>query len=365
MVMARRPEVQTASAPVAALDTLLLGQQLVGALARLPFRRPLAGRSSRLSNLGASTTREVIRSFMGYATSLPIAEFRSIELLLDEICRVVMPPVVELFGVKHRVVEIGGVPGILYVPRDVEPEGVVVYLHGGGYIGTSPTMYAFFTARLCARTRCAYFVADYRLAPEFPFPAGALDASSVLRAATKAGVPVDRLLVAGDSGGGGLATTIVVSALSGEDVVVPAGVILFSPEVDLRLDEPSVTTNAEHDILPWNIPTTPYLRGTDPSSAYVSVIDADVSGFPPTCISWGGDEMFRDPIRRFSKELRDAGVPVEDHEAPGMFHVFPILMPWADESQAVYERVAEFTEKVFADAPPLPPGVLDAIHDLI
>ena len=365
MVMARRPEVKTASLPVAALDAVLLGQQVVGALARLPFRSPLAGRSSRLSNLGASTTREVIRSFMGYATSLPIAEFRSIELLLDEVCRVVMPPIVDLFGVEHRVVEIGGVPGILYVPRGVEPEGVVLYLHGGGYIGTSPTMYAFFTARLCAHTRCAYFVADYRLAPEFPFPAGAIDASNVLRAAIEVGVPADRLLVAGDSGGGGLATTVVISALAGEDVVVPAGVILFSPEVDLRLDEPSVTTNAEHDILPWNIPTTPYLRGTDPGSGYVSVIDADVTGFPPTCISWGDDEMFRDPIKRFAEELRDAGVSVDAHEALGMFHVFPILMPWADESQAVYHRVTEFTEKVLADAPPLPIGVLDAIRDLV
>ena len=79
MVMGRRPDVETASLPITALDTLLLGQQLSVALARIPFRQPLRGRSSRLSNLGQNVTREVIRSFMGYVTSLPVPEFRSIE----------------------------------------------------------------------------------------------------------------------------------------------------------------------------------------------------------------------------------------------------------------------------------------------
>ena len=62
----------------------------------------------------------------------------------------------------------GGVLGVLYLPRGRPPTGVILYLHGGGYIGTSPRMYAFFTARLCRETQCAVFVADYRLAPEFP-----------------------------------------------------------------------------------------------------------------------------------------------------------------------------------------------------
>jgi epsilon-lactone hydrolase len=54
---------------------------------------------------------------------------------------------------------------------------------------------------------------------------------------------------------------------------------------------------------------------------------ADLEGFPPTCMSWGADEMFRDPIRRFAGRLREAGVPARAHEVPGMFHVFQIAMP--------------------------------------
>lgn len=358
MVMADRPEVRTAAAPVVAIDTVLLAQQMAAALARVPFRHPLRGGSGRLSNFGASVTREVVRSFMGYCSSLPIAEFRSIEQLLDDLCKVVMPPVVHARDVERTVTEIGGVPGILYVPRSVPPEGVVLYLHGGGYIGTSPTMYAFFTSRICARTKCAVFVADYRLAPEFPFPAGLVDAAHVLAALVGAGVPPGRLFLAGDSGGGGLATSLVVAAPDDMHLVRPAGLILFSPEVDLRLDEPSVTDNAESDILPWNIPTASYLHGVDPGAGSVSAIDADLVGFPPVAVSWGGDEMFRDPIRRFVERLEAAHVPTHAHEVAGMFHVFQILMPWAESSRAIYDHVARFTELVMDDTPPLPDGVI-------
>jgi len=361
MVMANRPEVRTAPAPVVAIDTLLLGQQMMAALARVPFRHPLRGNSNLLANLGTNVTREVLRSFMGYCSSLPIAEFRSIELLLDDLCKVVMPPVVHSRDVDSTLTTIGGVPGILYVPRDVEPQGVSLYLHGGGYIGTSPTMYAFFTSRICARTRCAVFVADYRLAPEFPFPAGLVYAAQVLAAMVDAGVPSSRLFVAGDSGGGGLATSLGVASQGDVHVVRPAGMILFSPEVDMRLDEPSVTDNAERDILPWNIPTASYLHGLDASSEYVSAVDADLDDFPPTSVSWGGDEMFRDPIRRFVERLEKSGVDTHAHEVPGMFHVFQILMPWAEESRSIYDHVAGFVTRIMEDAPPLDPAVVAAL----
>ena len=97
--MGNRPEVETASAPIAALDVSLLAQQLTVALARVPFRRPFQGHSSVLSNLGISVTREVIRSFMGYASSLRIPEFRSLELVMDDVCKCIMPPFVRSLDV--------------------------------------------------------------------------------------------------------------------------------------------------------------------------------------------------------------------------------------------------------------------------
>jgi acetyl esterase/lipase len=350
MAMGNRPDVPTAEAPVVALDVALGVEQVVTALARVPFRHPFAGSSSPLSNLGVSVTREVIRAFMGYASSLRIPEFRSLELFLDDICKVIMPPFVRSLDVSGHQTEFGGVPGILYRHRRQPPLGVILYLHGGGYIGTSPQMYAFFTSRVCKETQCAVFVADYRLAPEFPYPAGAEDASAVFAALVDLGIPAERIVLAGDSGGGGLANTLLLDYEHGASME-PGGLIVFSPEIDLRLDEPSITENAERDILPWNIPTTPYLHGADASIESVSPLTADLSGFPPTCVSWGGDEMFRDPIRRYVQCLHDAGVPTDAREYGGMFHVFPILMPWLEDSHDVFRRLRGFLQKLFADTP--------------
>jgi acetyl esterase/lipase len=353
MAMGNRPGVKTAPAAVVALDVGLLGQVLGTAMARVPFRRPFEGNSSPASNVAISVTRELIRAFMGYTSALRIPEFRSLELVLDDICRAIMPPVVWSLDVESHPAEYGGVPGILYLPKHTDPVGVILYLHGGGYIGTSPTMYAFFTARICRETDCAMFVADYRLAPEFPYPAAAEDASAAYSDMMARGVPAERIFVAGDSGGGGLANTILLECPTHVLPVRPAGLVLFSPEVDLRLDEPSVTENADRDILPWNIPTAAYLHGVDATSREVSPLTADLSGFPPTCVTWGGDEMFRDPIRRYVDRLRTARVPTTAQEFPGMFHVFQILMPWAEASRAAFRLVRSFIHEIVAEAPAL------------
>ena len=354
MVMGQRPEVATATPAVAAVDLVGLAQQMANALVRVPFRRPWEGRSNVAANVATSVTRETIRSFMGYASALPVPEWRSLEMALDGLCKVVMPPIVDAEGVATERTEIAGVPGIWYRPKAVPPVGRILYLHGGGYIGTSPRMYAFFTAALARETSCEVFVADYRLAPEFPFPAGLDDAMAVLGQLLDEGTPSERLFLAGDSGGGGLVGSVLYR-LQADQLSRPGGVVLFSPEVDLRLDEPSVTDNAPFDILPWNIPTSSYLHGASPDAAVVSAIDQDVGRWPPTFVAFGSDEMFRDPIRRLADLLVLAGVETSVIEEAGMFHVFPILMPWAEASRRVYVEVGRFVREL-APGPLSVPG---------
>ena len=134
--------------------------------------------------------------------------------------------------------------------------------------------------------------------------------------------------------------------------VHPAGLVLFSPEVDLRLDEPSVTENADHDILPWNIPTASYLHGFDATEPRRSPRSRRTSAdSPPTFVTWGGYEMFRDPIRRYVQRLRDDSVETEAHEYAGMFHVFQMLMPWAEDSRDVFRRVRRFIHGIVRETP--------------
>lgn len=344
MVMGKRPEVAKAPPSVAAFAVAGLTAQLATALASVPFRRPWSGPAGRLHNVGMSVTRTVLRAFIGHATSMPMPEFRSVEILIDAICRLALPPFVKGLGVAVVETELGGVPALEYRPRSDASHGTVLYLHGGGFIGTSPSMYAILTGWIARETACRVVVPDYRLAPEFPYPASLLDAAAVYEATLAGGVPPARLFCAGDSGGGNLVTSLVFETRR-RGLPGPAGLILFSPELSLALDEPSITENANRDILPWNIPVRPYLHGLDPHDARVSANDAELRGFPPTFVAFGGDEMFRDPIRRFVDRLERSGVETTAIEEPGMFHVFPILMPWADASSRVYRAVGRFVRE--------------------
>ncbi|MDL9935943.1 alpha/beta hydrolase [Gordonia sp. ABSL1-1] len=357
MVMADRPEVETASAPVTALAVWGLANRMLNGLAHVPFDRPWQGPGGLLDNVGQSVTRQTIRAFMGYSMGLPIPEFRSMEKVLDNICRVVMPPFVGVTdGVEITRDVVGGIPGIwcrakastdAFVEDGADKEtinGTVLYLHGGGYIGTTPMMYASFASSLVKIAGNEIFIADYRMAPEFPFPAGVVDAAAAYQGLLDRGVDPEHLVIAGDSGGGGLAASLI-AYLHTEEMPAPAALALFSPEIDLDLDQPSVTANAALDILPWNVPVAPYLQGVQPNDARVSVGhgELDPSWFPPTFICWGGDEIFRDGLREFTEILKKADVEVFDMEEPGMFHVFPILMPWSEASKRVFRALGELS----------------------
>jgi acetyl esterase/lipase len=96
----------------------------------------------------------------------------------------------------------------------------------------------------------------------------------------------------------------------------------------------------------------PYLHGVEPRNDRVSMADADLRHLPPTLVAYGGDEMFRDPIRRLVERLQRSGVQATPIEEPRMFHVFPILMPWADASERDYRAVGSFVRKQFEDGAP-------------
>lgn len=369
MVMADRPGVRTASGPVTALTIVGLAESMLNGLARVPFRRPWQGPGGLLDNVGQSVTRQAVRSFMGYSMGLPIEEFRSMEKVLDDICRVVMPPFVDLIdGVELTHDEIGGVPGLWCRSRASTDEfvdddeckqgidGTILYLHGGGYIGTSPIMYSAFASSIVSGTGCEVFIADYRMAPEFPFPAGVLDAADVYRAMLDRGVDPEHLVVAGDSGGGGLATSLI-AYLHAESLPQPAALALFSPEVDLDMDQPSVTENASLDILPWSIPVTPYLHGVAPDDWRVSAVHGEPGAdwYPPTFVCWGADEMFRDGIREYVEGLEKGEVEVQAVEGRGMFHVYPILMPWSEEARSAFRELNGFVDRHVAPDPDATP----------
>jgi acetyl esterase/lipase len=344
MVMGKRPDVPTAGR----LETM---RALAGMLAAITGSVGQGLRRKRW--VGAEHPRQAvvhglmldsIKGFMTFAADLPTPELRSVEIVIDDASAVALPPPWRRDRLHLVDGELGGVPGQWLIPRHGELAGVLLYLHGGGYVATTPRMYGGVVSHLALGTRCATFLPDYRMAPEFPYPAALDDARAVYLALLDL-VDVDRLVVAGDSGGGGL-TAALLADLPASGLPVPAGALLFSPEVDLALTGASIVDNAILDILPDDIPVEPYLQGVDPLDPGVSPLYADLRGYPPLLVTCGGDEMFRDEIREFVVRAGRAGVDVDYYEAPDMEHVFLILSPTATSSTAAFADVRDFVVDV-------------------
>ena len=175
--------------------------------------------------------------------------------------------------------------------------------------------------------------------------------SLVLEGLLAGGIDPAPLFVAGDSSGGGLVTSLMYSMQrTGHRPI--AGVVLFSPELDMLLDEAVGVGQRRPRHPAVEHPDLGLPARRDPGSAPVSAVDQDVSGWPPTFVSFGGDEMFRDAIRLFVDPPGCGRGGRHLPEEPGMFHVFPILMPWAEGSRRAYRAVGEFVRDHLPDQSP-------------
>ena len=202
----------------------------------------------------------------------------------------------------------------------------------------SPAGWANFGSRLAIVTGCRVVVADYRLAPENPFPAGMTDALAVYDAlVAEDGQPP---IVAGDSAGGGMAAAIALAAEP-----KPRKAVLLSPWVDLTVTNPAFTSRTGDQFFPKESAAEAarqYLQGHDPEDALVSPLKGDLSNYPPTLILASADECLVGDAIAFQAALTEARRPVETHIVPAMTHVWPVIAPALPESQAALTAIGNF-----------------------
>ena len=231
-------------------------------------------------------------------------------------------------GVTYDVATIGGVAGWWCRPQHPVDDCAVVYFHGGAYVLGSAGAYRNFVGQIAARANVAIFIADYGLAPEHPFPAAVNEAASVYRGLTASGL--SKLVIAGDSAGGGLALALlrlVTSAASDETVPKPLAAVVMSLWADLALTGESMETRAESDPIltrdALNQAAQLYLGNKDRHDPKASPLYGEVTGLPPVMFHVGEDEILLDDSRRFANRIEAAGGVAQLHIWEGMTHVFP------------------------------------------
>ena len=248
---------------------------------------------------------------------------------------------------------LGGVPTAEITVDGIEPRHVVLYFHGGVYVMGDAALAAELASQVGRRTQAKVISVDYRLAPEYPYPAAVDDALAAYEALLHDGVAPADIILAGESAGGGLAVATLVNARD-HGLPLPAAAFVMSPYADLTLAGTTIETRREVDpllsreALQARIPD--YTSVQDPSLGLISPIFADLSGLPPLIIQAGTHEVLLDDALRLAREAATADVEVTLNITPGVPHVFQAYHPILDEATAALDRAGELLSAHLAGA---------------
>ncbi len=202
---------------------------------------------------------------------------------------------------------------------------IILYCHGGGY-STGSSLYArTLTTKLASSTSMDVLSFDYRLAPENPYPAAVEDAMRVWNYLMLLGYGARDVIIAGDSAGGNLALSLVLK-LKEQGRLLPRGLVLMSPWTDLTSSGQTHQTRAELD----PVLDAPYLermienyaRGQDLKNPLISPLFGNFTGFPPTYIQAGDNEILLSDATMLHEKMIEENVSVKLDVFKGMWHVF-------------------------------------------
>jgi acetyl esterase/lipase len=252
-------------------------------------------------------------------------------------------------GASSEPVETASVRGWWVRPSLAEHDGVILYLHGGGYVAGSAQAYRGIASQLASRARRPVFVLDYPLAPETTVPAApnaVMTAYEWLRANGS-----KRIAFVGDSAGGGLSlVTLARLAHTARPSAAIAGVV-FSPWVDLAFTGASMKdAHIEDPLLTFEnlqLGARMYLGGGDSRDPLASPLFGDLSGLPPLLIQVGSDERLLDDARQYAERATGAGSPVQLEVWQGMHHVFQVDVAHLRTSGVALDRAAAFLVEAF------------------
>ncbi len=256
-----------------------------------------------------------------------------------------VPPVEGVSSQDHHAAGPAGAPDVMV--RVYRPDGAgadlpgFLWIHGGGMVVGDVTMDDITCAMYAQQLNCVVGSAEYRLAPEHPFPAPLEDCYAALKwfATECPGVDRSRIIVGGASAGGGLAAGLALLARDRGEVDVGFQLLIY-PMIDDRNVTPSSHAithpkvwNREANLAGWNA----YLAGEaggEQVSPYAAPARAEnLEGLPPTYIAVGDLDLFLDEDITYAQKLLQAGVPTELHVYSGAFHGSDLFVPMSDLSQ--------------------------------
>jgi monoterpene epsilon-lactone hydrolase len=252
-------------------------------------------------------------------------------------------------GVTTRAATADGVPVEWIEPAEPASDAVVLYLHGGGWIFGWYPSHRSLVARICEAASCRALAVDYRLAPEHPFPAALEDCVTAYRWLAGSGVSPRRIVIAGDSAGGNLVLTTLMTLRDAGEAMPAAGVCL-SPMTDLagtgdtfrRGRDALLTVESAMSM------ARAYVGDQDPRAPLISPNYGDFTGLPRLLVQVGADEILLSDSLRLVENAEAAGVDVDLAVWPGMWHVWHTLAPYLPEARHAVDAIGSFVREACA-----------------
>ena len=237
-----------------------------------------------------------------------------------------------------------------------------MYFHGGGWVVGSIETHDRICRALTMLAGVVTVSVDYRLAPEYPFPAASDDCCAATQwaidNAAELGIDPARVAIGGDSAGGNLAAAVALmcrdAAVNGEACGQPALQVLIYPVTDFDRDTHSMIANAEgylltRDTMAWfDDHYCPPSERTNPYAAPLAVDDP--SGAAPAFVIVAGHDPLRDEGVEYAQKLADAKVPTTLIEYPGQFHGFFGMTRFLDQAHEAQELTARAMRRALAPA---------------
>ena len=266
-----------------------------------------------------------------------------------------LPALREKLGVTSTPMTIGGVKAFLLQPKslsDAHQNKIVLAIHGGGFVynpGEAGTLEGVLVAGLGGFKVIAI---DYRMPPDYPFPAAMDDAMAVYKALLKDNKP-GHIGVVGTSAGGGMALSLCLRAKA-EGVPLPAVMAPGTPEADMTGAGDTLKTNEWLDnVIVSNdgyilAAQKIYAAGHDLKDPQLSPIFGDFAGLPPAILTSGTRDLFLSNTVRVHRKLRQAGIEAELQVFEGMSHAQYLFNTDAPETKEAFAEIAAFFDKHFA-----------------
>ena len=239
-------------------------------------------------------------------------------------------------GVSLTPVSADGVPAEWQARADAPDDAVLMYLHGGGYAIGSIASHRALTTAIAATFKGRVLSIAYRLAPEDPCPAGIEDAVNAYRFLLSAGLAGEKVIIAGDSAGGGLAIA-TLQAIRDAGLPRPGGAWVMSPWVDMTAASETMSLKADDDLMitAANVTDTAaiYAPGGDANDPRATPLNASFEGLPPLMVQAGTFETLLDDSLTLARKAALANVEVRLETWPGQQHVFQMFAPMMSEAR--------------------------------